>query len=412
MGRLSSYRLPVILLLLVAVGAAVAGALTAAGEDEPARTPPEAGRAQGGEGVSFLAKLIPSAPERERRIAGEADVPRSVRDLARRLPLEREVAQLFLLGFTGTDLSSEIFRRLERQDLGGIVIAADNYTGPEILGQLGGEAIAVARRGRRVPPWVMASQEGGEFNSFADLPPALAAADVESDADAAEQAGQSAVALREANVTGVLGPVIDVGLGDGSALGARVYSDDPAEVADYAAATTKAYRRGRVFSAVKHFPGLGSGTVPTEEGPSTVGLSVDELTRRDLVPFRAAFRAGAPAVMLSNALYAPDDFTVPGSLSKKIATDLLRRRLRFRGVAITDDLTDPSITFSSSVADAAVRAIRAGADMLYISGTARDQRSAYVAVLRAVRRGKVSRARIDEAVLRILEAKRRYGLIR
>ena len=412
-GRaLSAYRLLAIALLLVAVGAATAGALVAGGGDEPRRPLPEAGRAETREGVSFLARLIPPAPERERRIEGDTDVPRSVRELARRLPLEREVAQLFLLGFKGTDLTSEIFRRLQRLDFGGIVVGPDNYTGPDQLGQLGSEAIAVARLGRRVPPWVMASQEGGEFNSFPDLPPTLPAAELESDADAAEQAGQSAVALRQANVTGVLGPVIDVGLGEETALGTRVYSDDAEEVADYAAATSEAYRRGRVFSAVKHFPGLGAGSQPTEEGPSTVGLSVEELAQRDLIAFRAAFRAGAPAVVLSHALYAPNDFTVPGSLSRRIATDLLRRRMKFRGVAITDDLADPPITFSSSVPDAAVRAVRAGADMLYISGSAGDQRAAYVAVLRAARRGKVSRARLGEAVLRVLEAKRRYGLIR
>ena len=118
-----------------------------------------------------------------------------------------------------------------------------------------------------------------------------------------------------------------------------------------------------------------------------------------------------PAVVLSHAFYATDDFSVPGSLSSKIATDLLRRREHFSGMAITDDLADPPIASVSSVPDAAVQALRAGADLLYISGPASDQRAAYVAVLRAVRTGKISRARLDEAVLRILDAKRNYGLI-
>jgi beta-N-acetylhexosaminidase len=116
--------------------------------------------------------------------------------------------------------------------------------------------------------------------------------------------------------------------------------------------------------------------------------------------------------VVSHALYAVDDFTVPGSLSKRVIGGLLRDDLKFRGLAITDDLADPPITAYASVADAAVQAIRAGADMVHISGPASDQQAAYVALLRAARRGDVSRDRLDEAVNRILSTKRALGLIR
>ena len=86
--------------------------------------------------------------------------------------------------------------------------------------------------------------------------------------------------------------------------------------------------------------------------------------------------------------------------------------MRFKGVAMTDDLADPGITTLHSVPDAAVMALRAGADALYISGGAGDQQAAYVAVLRAVQRGRIPRRRLDEAVGRILLAKQDYGLIR
>jgi beta-N-acetylhexosaminidase len=405
--------LSAVLLSLLAVAALVAGALAGGGDEDGAgRTVPEASGGEQKERISFLARLIPPAAERRERSAAGPNVPRSVEDLARRLPVGRKVAQLFLLGFTGTDLTADVYQQLRRLDLGGIVIAAANYTDSVLLGQQAAEAVVVSRQARRVPPFVMAQQEGGEYNSFPDLPPASAAADLSSPAQAGQEAGQAASTLRELNVTGVLGPVVDVGLEQDPALGGRVYSDDPDAVAGFAAATVRAYRRAAVFSSPGHFPGLGSASASTEEAPSTVGLTVEQLAERDLIPFRAAFRAGAPAVLLSSALYAPDDFTVPGSLSRSIATDLLRRRMRFRGVAITDDLADPAITTFTPVPDAAVQAVRAGADLLFISGPPGDQRAAYVAVLRAVRRGRISRRRLDEAVLRILDAKRRYRLIR
>jgi beta-N-acetylhexosaminidase len=401
------------LLSVLAVAALAAGAIAGAGDDdEPPRPLPEASAGESKERISFLARLIPPAPERTARKPSGPNVPRSVEDLARRLPVDRKVAQLFLLGFTGTDLTADIYEQLQRLDFGGILIAAANYTDPVLLGQMGSEAIVVSRQARRVPPFVMAQQEGGEFNSFPDLPPASAPADLASAAQAAEEAGQAASTLRQLNVTGLLGPVVDVGTEEDPVLGGRLFSDDPEAVARFAAATVRAYRGAGVLSAPGHFPGLGSGSAATEEAPSTVGLTVDQLAERDLVPFRAAFRAGAPAVVLSSALYAPDDFTVPGSLSRSIATDLLRRRMRFRGVAITDDLADPAITTFTSVPDAAVKAVRAGADMLFVSGPPTDQRGAYVAVLRAVRRGRISRRRLNAAVLRILDAKRRYRLVR
>ena len=210
-------------------------------------------------------------------------------------------------------------------------------------------------------------------------------------------------------VVQVVGPVVDVGSGP---LGARVYSDDPAEVAGYAEAVVAAYRAKRLFSAAKHFPGLGAADQLTQIGPATVGLGLAELRRRDLIPFRAAIQAGVPAIQLSHALYPMNDFTAPASLTRSIATGLLRDRLGFAGVAITDDLADPAITTSYSVPDAAVRALNAGADMLVISGAAGDQEAAYSAVLRAARSGRIARARIADAVRRVLNAKRDYGLIR
>jgi beta-N-acetylhexosaminidase len=130
------------------------------------------------------------------------------------------------------------------------------------------------------------------------------------------------------------------------------------------------------------------------------------------VPFRAAVEAGVPGVVVGHALYPFTDFTLPASLSRRVATDLLRRELRFKGVALTDDLADPAVTTLYTVPDAAVRAIRAGVDMLYISGDAGDQQAAFIAVLRAVRRGTIPRRRLDQAVGRILLAKQDYDLIR
>ena len=362
--------------------------------------------------MSFLARIVPPPAQRQRAGRGPA-VPRSVADLARRLPVERKVAQLFLFGFRGTDLTSEIFGRLRRLDLGGIVIASQNYTDATQLGGLAGEAAVIAREERHVPPWVMTSQEGGELNSFPDLPPASLPADMGSADEAGAAAGDSAATLRGLGVNGVLGPVVDVGQETGSALGARLYSDNAEEVAAYADATVNAYRAKHVFSSVKHFPGLGAADQSTEEGPATVGLGLDELRERDLIPFEAAVDAGVPGVVIC-ARALPVQRLHGARLALEVGghRPAPARSCDFRGVALTDDLADPAITTIHTVPDAAVRALRVGADMLYISGGVGDQQAAYVAVLRAVQRGRIPRRRLNQAVGRILLAKQDYDLIR
>ena len=402
------------MLAAIALAAVTAGVVVGAGHGDGGETAsdvPSPGRGTPKEHISFLAKIVPPPAESQR--GQGSPVPKSVADLARRLPLERKVAQLFVLGFRGTDTSADIFGRLARLDLGGVVLSDGNYVDVTQLGTLANEVATVAREHHHVPPWVFASQEGGELNSFPDLPPTAAPADLRSAREAESQARDSAKSLLALGINAVLGPVVDVGSSEtGSALGSRVYSDSPDEVANYADRVVRAYRAEHVFSSAAHFPGLGATDQSTEDGPATVGLGLDELRQRDLVPFRAAIDAGVPGVTVASALYPFSDFTVPASLSREVDTTVLRREMRFKGVAMTDDLADPGITTLHTIPDAAVLALRAGADVLYISGGTGDQQAAYIAVLRAVQRGRIPRRRLDEAVGRILLAKQDYGLIR
>ena len=410
--HLGNSRLAAVIAIVVITPLVVAALVVVGGRDDDAKKS-RAGAARA-KPKSFLVDLIPPKKGQPRRSAPE-DKPRLPRPVARRLSklsIEQKVAQVFLVGFQGSDLTAPVFVRLRRLGLGGIVVGTENYTDSVQLSTLAGEARVIADQEKHVMPWVMAEQEGGEFNVFADLPPATAASRLPGVDQAVKEADLAGRTLRPLGVNGVLAPVVDVPPGTDAAVGPRAYSDDPEAVAAYAEGVVSAYRRAGVLSVVRHFPGLGSAAQSTREGPATVGLSLKELGERDLIPFRAAIDAGAPAVLLSNALYAPDDFVVPGSLSRRIATDLLRDKLGFRGVAITDDLADPAITALGPVPDSAVKALGAGADLLYISGGQADQEAAYDSVLSAVKRGDVSRARLDEAVGRVLSVKLDYGLLR
>ena len=214
-------RFVVLLVALVALASATVGAVLGARESDEAdraALPERAGRPL--EQTSFLAKIV---PVRRRGAAAPGGPPtaRDVADLVRRLPVERKVAQLFLVGFRGTDASAEIFRRLARLDLGGLVLARQNYADPAQLTALTGEAAAIARRRGHVPPWVLAVQDGAEFNDLPGLPPASVPADLrsaeEARAEASETADDAARPRRERRARSGGRRGVRVGLGTGRA---------------------------------------------------------------------------------------------------------------------------------------------------------------------------------------------------
>ena len=258
-------------------------------------------------------------------------------------------------GFEGTDASADIVDRLRRLGARRGGDRPGNYADEAPARGPDRGACATTRGG--LPPFVLTSQEGGELNSLPGLPPSSLAGRHRLRCEAGAEALASGRALRGLGVTGVLGPEVDVGLESDSALGERVYSDDPEEVAAYARRTVEAYRTTRVFSSAAHLPGLGGADQSTQDGPATVGLELEQLRERDLIPFEAAIAAGVPGVTLAHALYPFSDFTVPASLSPAVATRLLRDELGFEGIALTDDLADPAITTLYTVPDAAVEAV-------------------------------------------------------
>jgi beta-N-acetylhexosaminidase len=359
---------------------------------------------------SFLEQVIP---------AGGASLPgasgsRRIATAVRAMSTKDKVAQLMLLGFRGSDTNPPVLALLRRRALGGIVIRADNYSSPEQVATVAARATLTARKAKVDPPLIWAPQEGGDFNAIGGIGPAKAPGDANGSVRVA--ARESLVAgrkLSRLNLNGVLAPVVDVGAEDKTdPLGLRAFSNVPRPTARFATAAVNAYKRAGLMSAAEHFPGLGGATQSPDDGLASVGLSLGQLRKRDLVPFAAAIRAGVPAVVISNASYSTDDFVTPATLSRAVSTDLLRGEMHFRGVAIADDLSQPAITTSMSVADAAVKAITAGSDMVYISGTKRGQTAAYRALLAAAKSGAISPARLNEAVTRILTMKREYGLVR
>jgi beta-N-acetylhexosaminidase len=254
---------------------------------------------------------------------------------------------------------------------------------------------------------VMVDQEGGDIRTVADAGPAAGQASQGGPADVRTAARDAARQLDTAGINVNLAPVADVSDRGGrpSVMDGRAFAGDADAVAAATRASVQGMREGGVAATAKHFPGLGGSMVNTDDAPATVPGDVDS----DLVPFEAAIDEGVSLVMLSHALYPALDADEIASQSDAIATGLLRGELGFEGVAVTDSMEAQAVLARSGVGEAGERSIRAGADLLLLTGSG-SWNDVFPRVLEEAHASPAFRECVRESAARVLALKR--GLLR
>jgi len=226
---------------------------------------------------------------------------------------------------------------------------------------------------------------------------------------------EGAVTARQAKALGVpwiLAPVADVNNNpDNPIINIRSYSENPEEVSAHVRAFIEgAHAEAPVLVTVKHFPGHGDTATDTHLALAVINAARERMEKVELVPFRTAIAAGADSVMTAHiAVPALDSPEIPATLSQPILTDLLRKELGFHGLISTDALDMLGIADHWKTGEAAVRAIQAGADVLLMPANPEE---AVAGVVAALKRGAITRERLDESVRRVLSAKVALGLQR
>jgi beta-N-acetylhexosaminidase len=312
------------------------------------------------------------------------------------LSLRRQVGILLVSSFDGTSVPRYLARRLRAGETAGVIVFAGNAGGPDEWRALtrslqhaaGGEAL------------VAVDQEGGEVRSLPFAGPEPGQSVQGSPAQVRALTREAGRHLRRVGVNVNLAPVADVAAGT-AALGGRTFAGGAGAVADRTRAAVAGYRAAGVAATAKHFPGLGAAAVNTDDGPVTIDAPRDLLEERELAPFAAAVAAHVPLVMLSHALYPALDARRIASQSPAVATELLRRRLGFHGVTVTDSLEAAAVLARSDIATAAERSIRAGADLILMTGSA-SWNEVFPRLLRRARESRSFRARVRESAARVL----------
>jgi beta-N-acetylhexosaminidase len=322
--------------------------------------------------------------------------------------LARLAGQLLSVGLPGTAADDELRARIAACEVGGVMIFRPNIATPGQLAALVGDIRGVAPSD--MPLLVSIDQEGGGVQRLrapaTEWPPMLS---VGTAGDPARTAAVGRALGEELAAVGVgwnFAPVLDVHTNpDNPVIGNRSFGTTPEAVERQALAFWRGLRGAGLVGCGKHYPGHGDTLADSHYELPVVPHDLARLRAVELAPFAAAARAGVEAFMTAHVLYPALDADLPATLSRRIATDLLRGELGFRGVLVSDDLGMKAVADRYPIEELVVRAIEAGVDHLLVRQPVARQRAAFEAIVRAAEGRADLRARVEESAARVAALK-------
>ena len=335
------------------------------------------------------------------------------------MTLEERVLQMFMItpeALTGygtvTAAGDVTYQSLQKYPVGGIILFAQNVIDPDQLGTMNGNLQNYSEEITGLPMFISVDEEGGKVARIAKN--SNFSVETFSDMRSIGDSGDTAKAYEVGNTIGAylnqygfnldFAPDADVLTNpDNQVIGTRSFGTDPYVVSEMTQSVVKGLEDNQVYACLKHFPGHGATSGDTHAGYAYTDKTLDELMQSELVPFSNGIQNGVHFIMVSH-IAAPQvtGDNLPASLSSYMIQTVLREQMGYDGIVITDAMNMGAISDSYGSADAAVRAVNAGADIVLMP---KDFVSAYQGVLNAVENGTISTDRIDESVRRILRLK-------
>jgi beta-N-acetylhexosaminidase len=313
-----------------------------------------------------------------------------------------------MVGVTGTTADPALLRRIRQGRVGSVILFAANVVSRSQLRSLTGALQRAAREGGNPPVLISIDQEGGQVKRLANGPPFNSPPEMVasgSTATAAHEGRATGAYLKGLGINWDLAPVVDIPTFGGAFIWTqgRAFSFDAGTVAAYATPFALGLQAKGVAASAKHFPGVGSAAVDTDNQLDELRPSPAQL-QRALDPYRALIPRGLDSVMVSTAGFPAYDSTgTPSALSRPIVQGLLRGKLGFGGVTISDALGTPT---GHDQVTAGVLAARAGVDVLLYTD---DAAGVLPALEKALNDGRISRSEATAAYQRIVALKRRVG---
>ena len=332
------------------------------------------------------------------------------------MTLEEQIGQLLMVGFWGSTPSQEIIDLIQRHHVGNILLFSRNIREARQIFELTQSLQAIAQEaGQRYPLLIAIDQENGLVQRLGEavtlFPGNMALGAIGSEKVAYEVALVTGRELKALGINMNLAPVVDVNNNPANpVIGVRSFGEDAQQVARLAAAMVKGYHATGILDCLKHFPGHGDTAVDSHLALPTIPYALERLEALELVPFRSGIEAGAESVMIAHvsfpALTRQD--MLPATLSSAIVQGLLREKLGFNGVILSDCLEMKAISETFGTERAAVMALQAGIDLVLVSHHYTQQLGSIEAIQAAVQAHELSPQAVQQAAERVLGFKASY----
>ena len=340
--------------------------------------------------------------------------PAAMRALAADLTDEELLGQVFMLGYPGPAITPFLRGWIEQRSLGGVKVFPRNVTGLEqIASTIDALQEAARRQPRQIPLFIATDQEGGWIQHIkyaaSQTPGNLALGATGLAADAYLTGHYLGTELAALGINMNFAPTVDVySHPAASVIGPRAFSSDPVQTGLLAVAFFRGLQSAGVVATAKHFPGHGAADRDSHLVLPRVTADWEQLWERELIPYRFLIREGVPAIMSGHLAFPAITGThQSASLSASLLGDLLRERLGFTGIVITDDLEMAgAVEADGSPALAALTALEAGNDLVMIAHSPRSQRRAWELARQRMQGDAAFRRRVLDAAQRVLESKR------
>lgn len=318
--------------------------------------------------------------------------------------------QRLMVGFDGTTLTRDLKYLIDTVRVGGIILFSRNIHDPEQLGELCRSVQDHALICGQPPLFIAVDQEGGKvarlrspFTEFEGNP------SMRNETDAVSFSTITARELKEVGINMNMAPVMDVAFADvDSIMAGRSFGDDPYWTARMGTVVIEQMQKNGIMAVAKHFPGIGRTTLDSHLDRPHLDTVPEKLMRADMVPFTAAIHHDVAGIMLSHIVYEKIDANWPASLSPPIAADLLRKKLGYNGVVLTDDLDMGAVKEYYPIETVIKQIMAADIDQALICHRSPDIEAAVERMTSILRETPGMRKRAQASVKRILALKASY----
>ena len=321
------------------------------------------------------------------------------------MTITEKVGQMMMIGIYGYDIDENVSWMLHQYHCGGIILYDRNMDTKAQVKQLIDNVQNQAEE--KVPLFVAIDEEGGTVARMKhEIEPAPSQEKIGNSGDTELAKMWSINISKELKLLGIntnFAPVADIGSPD-----TRSFSNEAEIVTSFVDSAARGYEEQNMIYCLKHFPGIGKRITDPHQEISSINVSRETLENEDILPFKNIIKNHANdkfMIMVSHLKYPAIDENNSATLSYEVMTNLLRKDLNYDGIIITDDLAMGAISNHNTFKEAAVKAVKAGADIVLVCHDYSHEQEAYLGILEAVQNGEMNEERINESVRRILKVK-------